>query len=193
LIGFNLSNKTVGVVGTGRIGVALCRILIGFGCKVIAYDLYPSDALIRMGIEYVDLDELFRQAEVISLHCPLTTETKHMINEKTLDVMKDGVMIINTSRGELIKTSDVIQGLIDRKVGYLGIDVYEQEEDLFFKDLSEHIIEDEFILRLNSFPNVLITSHQAYFTNDAMIEIASTTLDNIRDFKEGNALLNEVK
>lgn len=193
LIGFNLNKKTVGVIGTGKIGIALCRILGGFGCRILAYDLYPSEELIESGVEYVSLKDIYTLSDIISLHCPLTTETKHMINTDSIALMKNGVMLINTSRGELIKTADVIEGLTSHKIGYLGIDVYEQEEDLFFKDLSEHIIQDDYILRLNSFPNVLITSHQAYFTEEAMSEIAVTTLENIKAFKTGETLHNEVK
>ena len=192
LMGFNLHNKTVGVIGTGKIGVAFCRILLGFGCKIVAYDLYPSDELVQLGVAYKSLDDVFKDSDIISLHCPLTKETMHLIDKDSIALMKTGVMLINTSRGELIKTADVIDGLINRKIGYLGIDVYEQEEELFFKDLSEDIIQDDDILRLNSFPNVLITSHQAYFTGEAMEEIALTTLENIKAFKNGEKLQNEI-
>lgn len=192
LIGFNLHKKTVGVIGTGKIGAAFCRIINGFGCKIIAFDQYESDELKKLGVEYKALKNVFMEADIISLHCPLTPETKHMINKESLNQMKDGIMIINTSRGALIDTPDIIYGLSQKKVGYLGIDVYEQEENLFFKDLSESIIQDDMILRLNSFPNVLITSHQAYFTKEAMEEITLTTLKNISDFKNGQTLSNEI-
>lgn len=192
LIGFNLYKKTIGVVGTGQIGAAFCRIMKGFGCRVVAFDINPSKELIDLGVEFISLDDLFVQSDIISLHCPLIKETKHMINERSLSNMKNGVMIINTSRGALINTRDVISALSSEKVGYLGIDVYEQEEHLFFQDLSEHIIKDEDLQRLNSFPNVLITSHQAYFTKEAMKEITLTTLDNIKGFSEGAELKNEV-
>lgn len=192
LIGFNLHGKTVGVIGTGKIGATFCRIIKGFGCKILAFDKYESEELKKLGVGYRSLDEVFSQADIISLHCPLTPETQHMINKDSLSLMKDGVMIINTSRGGLIDTGDIIAGLSSRKIGYLGIDVYEQEENLFFKDLSESIIEDDMILRLNSFPNVLITSHQAYFTREAMEEITLTTLNNIREFEKGGVLTNEV-
>ncbi|MCM8568600.1 2-hydroxyacid dehydrogenase [Gramella jeungdoensis] len=192
LIGFNIHGKTVGVIGTGKIGATFCKIMKGFGCKIIAFDKYRSDEVKDLGVEYKTLNDVFKEADIISLHCPLTPETKHMINEKSLASMKNGIMIINTSRGALIDTADIIKGLSDRKVGYLGIDVYEQEENLFFKDLSESIIEDDLILRLISFPNVLITSHQAYFTREAMEEITLTTLKNITDFKKGAILKNEV-
>lgn len=192
LMGFNLAGKTVGVIGTGKIGAAFAKTIKGFGCDVIAHDLYPSKSLMEKGIKYTDLDALFESSDIISLHCPLTPRTKHMICESSLSKMKNGVMIINTSRGALIKTSDVLQALVNKKIGYLGIDVYEQEENLFFEDLSERIIQDDTILRLNSFPNVLITSHQAFFTAEAMTEIVSTTLQNIHEFSVGKPLTNEV-
>lgn len=193
LIGFNLHGKTVGVIGTGQIGATFCKIIQGFGCKVIAFDIHQSKELIQLGIEYQALEEVFKKADIISLHCPLTPDTKHIINMQSLAFMKDGVMIINTSRGALINTADVIEGLTNQKIGFLGIDVYEQEENLFFKDLSEMIIQDDFILRLNSFPNVLITSHQAYFTKEAMDEITITTLENIKAFSENQELKNEIQ
>ncbi|MEL6866913.1 MAG: 2-hydroxyacid dehydrogenase [Bacteroidota bacterium] len=193
LMGFNLNGKTVGVIGTGKIGLALCRILKGFGCRLIAYDLYESNELKNLGVQYTTLAQVLQQSDVLSLHCPLTRATKHLINKDSIAAMKDGVMIINTSRGGLVNTADIIEGLMSQKIGYLGIDVYEQEEHLFFKDLSERIIQDEFILRLNSFPNVLITSHQAYFTEEAMKEITLTTLDNLESFAMGKELRNEVK
>lgn len=193
LIGFNLYGKTVGVIGTGQIGVTFCRIMKGFGCKIIAFDISKSEELINIGVDYLPLNEVFKYSDILSLHCPLTPETKHIINEQSLSLMKKGVMIINTSRGALINTADVITSLANQKIGYLGIDVYEQEENLFFEDLSESIIQDELILRLNSFPNVLITSHQAYFTKEAMEEITITTLENINSFKNNLALKNEIK
>lgn len=193
LMGFNLQNKTIGVIGTGKIGATFCKTIKGFGCKIIAYDLYPSAELIELGVDYQPLDEVFKNADIISLHCPLNPDTKHIIDERSLSLMKDGVMIINTSRGALIETADVIVGLRNKKVGYLGLDVYEQEENLFYKDLSESIIQDDMILRLNSFPNVLITSHQAYFTKEAMSEITTTTLDNIKAFENEEDLKNKVE
>lgn len=192
LIGFNLHGKTVGVIGTGKIGIAFCKIALGFGCKVIAYDPYPSEKLLNLGVEYFPIDKLLELSDIVSLHCPLNKHTKHIINEKAIEKMKVGVMIVNTSRGGLINTKDVIEGLKNKKIGYLGIDVYEQEENLFFQDLSESIIQDELILRLNSFPNVLITSHQAYFTDEAMKEITSTTIENIINFFLHKKLMNEV-
>ncbi len=192
LMGFNLNKKTVGVIGTGQIGATFCKVLQGFGCKIIAFDIAENAELKKAGVEYRSLDDLFRQADVISLHCPLNQHTRHMINRDSISIMKDGVMIINTSRGALINTADVIDGLSSSKIGYLGIDVYEQEENLFFEDLSERIIQDELILRLMSFPNVLITSHQAYFTKEAMEEITITTLENIQSFIDGKDLVNQV-
>ncbi|MCF8362037.1 MAG: 2-hydroxyacid dehydrogenase [Prolixibacteraceae bacterium] len=193
LTGFNLQRKTVGVVGTGKIGKAFCEIMLGFGTNVIAYDLYPDEELKNKGVRYTSLDEIFGQSDIISLHCPLTPETKHMINKESFKKMKDGVMIINTSRGALIDTKAAIKALKKRKLSYLGIDVYEQEENLFFHDHSESIIEDEVIMRLISFPNVLITSHQAFFTSEALEQITSTTYQNITDFENGKELKNEVK
>ncbi len=192
LIGFNLHEKTVGVIGTGKIGATFCSIIKGFGCRIIAFDKYESEELKKLGVEYKSLNEVFKRSDILSLHCPLTPETKHIINNDSLSLMKNGVMIINTSRGALVDTADIISGLSTRKIGYLGIDVYEQEENLFFKDLSESIIEDDMILRLISFPNVLITSHQAYFTREAMEEITVTTLNNIEEFESGKSLKNEV-
>ena len=193
LIGFNLQGKTVGVIGTGQIGATFIKLIKGFGCKIIAFDINKNKELLDLGVEYLELNEVFKRSDIVSLHCPLNQHTKHIINEKSIALMKDGVMIINTSRGGLVNTADVIECLICKKIGYLGIDVYEQEENLFFKDLSEHIIQDELILRLMSFPNVLITSHQAYFTKEAMTEITLTTLENIKSFKNNLELKNEIK
>ena len=152
LIGFNIHGKTIGIIGTGQIGAAFCRVIQGFGCQIIAFDINVNPALSDLGVTYVNLDELFQKSDIISLHCPLNEHTKHIINRASIAQMKDGVMIINTSRGALIETNDVIDGIINKKIGYLGIDVYEQEENLFFEDHSEHIIKDESILRLMSFP-----------------------------------------
>ncbi len=193
LTGFNLNGKVVGVIGTGKIGVAFCKIMLGFGCKVLAYDPYPNEELKTIGVEYTECFHLMSQSDIISLHTPLTPETKHLINKKSIAGMKDGVMIINTSRGALINTKDAIKGLKKKKIGYLGIDVYEQEEGLFFNDLSENIIQDEVIMRLMSFPNVLITAHQAFFTREALEQIAKVTIGNILDFKNNLSLKNEVE
>lgn len=192
LTGFNLHGKTIGVIGTGAIGQAFCNISLGFGTKVLAYDLYENEELKSKGIRYADLDELFAHSDIISLHCPLTPETKHLINAKTIKQMKDGVVLINTSRGALIETKSVIKALKSKKIGYLGIDVYEQEEDLFFKNLSEEIIPDDQISRLMTFPNVLITGHQAFLTREALAQIAQTTLRNISEFEAGDPLTNAI-
>lgn len=193
MTGFDLNNKTVGVIGTGKIGSVFCSIMLGFGCKVIAFDKYQNDSLIGKGVRYTTFDELVSTSDIISLHCPLVPETKHMINEEAFDRMKQGVMLINTSRGMLMDTRAAIKALKSKKLGYLGIDVYEQEENLFFQDLSENIIQDDVIARLTTFPNVLITAHQAFFTHEALTEIAKTTLQNLADFDSGAANENEVK
>ncbi|WP_339884863.1 2-hydroxyacid dehydrogenase [Polaribacter vadi] len=192
LIGFNLYKKVVGVVGTGKIGAAFCRIAKGFGCEVLAYDINKNEELEKNGVKYVSLEELFNKSDVISLHCPLNEKTKHIIDKSSIKKMKKGVLLVNTSRGALVNTKDVITGLKSKKIAFLGIDVYEQEENLFFKDLSESIIKDDLLLRLNSFPNVLITSHQAFFTKEAMTEITTTTLNNIQEFMNDEKLTNEV-
>ena len=192
LNGFNIHGKTIGVIGTGRIGVAFCRIMLGFGARVIAYDVVESPELINAGVTYTTLDEITAQSDIISLHCPLTPETKYLINKDSISKMKTGVMLINTSRGGLINTKDVLVGLKQGKIGYLGIDVYEQEEKLFFFDLSESIVEDDLIARLISFPNVLITAHQGFFTNEALEQIASTTIGNILAFENGKLSGNEL-
>ncbi|AOW19161.1 hydroxyacid dehydrogenase [Polaribacter vadi] len=192
LIGFNLYKKVVGVVGTGKIGAAFCRIAKGFGCEVLAYDINKNEELEKNGVKYVSLEELFNKSDVISLHCPLNEKTKHIIDKSSIEKMKKGVLLVNTSRGALVNTKDVITGLKSKKIAFLGIDVYEQEENLFFKDLSESIIKDDLLLRLNSFPNVLITSHQAFFTKEAMTEITTTTLNNIQEFMNDEKLTNEV-
>ncbi len=197
LLGFNLHGRTIGVVGTGKIGKSFTHIALGFGCQIIAYDIYEDPDLIRKGVQYVSLEHLYRQADIISLHCPLTLENKHMINAQTLSTMKEGVVIVNTSRGALIDTAAAIEALKRRKLGGLAIDVYEQEEKIFFKDLSEDIIEDDTLQRLMSFPNVLITAHQAFFTDEAMTQIAKVTLQNIEEIvldqplSNANALLTE--
>lgn len=187
LLGFNLFGKTVGVVGTGNIGACFCKIMLGFGCRVIAYDIIKNPALEKLGVTYVPMEEVLKSA-IISLHCPLTPETHHLINENTLLQMEPGVMLINTSRGGLIDTKAVIQALKKGIIGYLGMDVYEQEENLFFKDLSNRLLEDETLQRLASFHNVLITAHQAFFTEEALHEIATTTLKNIISLNNGDNL-----
>ena len=193
LTGFNIYGKTVGVIGTGKIGKAFCKIMLGFGAKVIAYDKFEDDEAKKLGIKYVTFEEVLKNSDIISLHCPLTPETKYMIDWEAFANMKDGVMLINTSRGALINTKDAILALKRGKIGYLGIDVYEQEEHLFYKDLSENIIPDDTIARLMSFPNVMMTSHQGFFTKEALTEIAATTVGNIDSVAQGKPSPNEVK
>lgn len=179
LLGFNLHGKTIGVIGTGKIGKAFCHIMLGFGCHILAYDLFEDIALKEKGIQYVPLEQVLKHSDIISLHCPLTKENHYLINHTTINHMKPGVILVNTSRGGLINTVDIIDALKKRQVGALCIDVYEQEETLFFRDLSSNIIDDDNIQRLMSFPNVLITAHQAFFTEEALSEIAQVTLDSI--------------
>ncbi|MPR35916.1 2-hydroxyacid dehydrogenase [Salmonirosea aquatica] len=185
LEGFDLYKKTVGVIGTGKIGQVFCTIMQGFGCRVLAYDPYPNEALAQQGVTYATIEEVLSQSDIVSLHCPLTPENHHLINAGTLRQMKEGVMLINTSRGALIDTKAILHALKHRKVGYLGIDVYEQETDFFFQDLSEEIITDDALMRLISFPNVLITSHQGFFTEEALTEIARITLTNLTNYERG--------
>lgn len=191
LLGFDIQGKTAGIVGTGKIGVILGEILAGMGCKVLGYDPYPHDHFRKIG-KYVDLQELLRESHIISLHCPLTPESYHLINKETLAQMRQGAMLINTSRGALIDAQDVTEALKSGRLGYLGLDVYEQEADLFYENLSETIIQDDVFQRLLTFPNVLITSHQAFFTENAMKNIAETTIGNITDFEKGRQSANEV-
>ena len=192
LLGFDLHKKTVGVIGTGKIGQIFSHIMQGLGCTVIAYDKFPNKDLESKGVKYVDLHDLYRNSDIISLHCPLTYETYHIINEYAISGMKKGVMIINTSRGPLIDTAAVIEGLKKGKVGYVGLDVYEEEEELFFEDLSEKVIQDDMFVRLQTFPNVIITAHQAFFTNEAVHNIAETTFNNIREYFEKGSSVNQV-
>jgi len=192
LLGFNLYGKTVGVIGTGKIGECFATIMLGFGCRVIACDMVVSPLLKKSGVEYLPIGEIFRQSDIISLHCPLTKSTHHLINKEAFEKMKKGMMLINTSRGAVIDTADAIDALKNETLGYLGIDVYEQEESLFFRDLSENIIQDDVIARLLSFPNVLITAHQGFFTREALDQIAATTFGNLEAFEKGEKLVNEV-
>ena len=190
LLGFDLYGKKAGIIGTGKIGKLVAKILSGFGCEVLLYDPFPDDHL-EYG-EYYDLKTLLNDSDIISIHCPLNDKTKHLINKESIALMKDGVMIINTSRGAIINTKDAIQGLKSCKIGYLGLDVYEEEEKFFFEDHSETIIQDDILMRLISFPNVIVTAHQAFFTQNAMRNIAVTTLKNIKDFEENKELNNLV-
>lgn len=192
LVGFDLENKTVGLIGTGKIGQVFADIMMGFGCSIVAYDPYPNEALKKKGVRYFTKEEVFEKADILSLHCPLTPETHQIVNKDTLRRMKKGAMLINTSRGKLINTEDAIEALRDKQLGYLGIDVYAEEEKLFFRDLSEHIIDDEKIMQLMTFPNVLITAHQGFLTKEALTEIAATTLRNISAFAKGESTETEV-
>lgn len=179
LLGFDLHGKTVGIVGTGRIGTVFARIMAGFGCRLLAADPYPNDECRALGVTYVERAELFRDADIVALHCPLTPDTRHLIDDDALSAMRDGVLLVNTSRGALVDTVAVIKALKSGKVGALALDVYEEEADLFFEDLSNRIITDDVFTRLLTFPNVLVTSHQAFFTREALAHIAETTLANI--------------
>jgi len=192
LMGFNLHNRKVAVIGTGNIGKAFCHILKGFGCHIHAYDVYPDAGLAAQGVTYGTLEETLANADIISLHCPLMDSTRHLVNAQTLKLFKQGAMLINTSRGGLINTTDVIESLKNCHLGYLGLDVYEQEGKLFFHDYSEDVIPDELITRLISFPNVLITSHQGFFTKEAMEQIATITFGNVDAFVGGDELNNRV-
>jgi D-lactate dehydrogenase len=184
LLGFDLFGKTVGVIGTGKIGLCFIRIMAGFGCKVLVYDPYPDEQCIAAGAQYVTLPELLSSSDVISLHCPLTPQTHHLIDENAIKLMRKGVMLINISRGAVVDTRAVIRGLKSGVIGSLGLDVYEEEENLFFRDLSNTLIRDDVFARLLTFPNVVITGHQAFFTQEALSEIAKKTLENITTFDE---------
>ena len=194
LMGFDMHGKTAGIVGTGQIAKVLIRILKGFGLNILAYDLYPDrEFAANEGVEYVPLEQLFRQSDIISLHCPLTEQTRYMINEKAIDQMKEGMMLINTGRGQLIHTEALIEGLKKKKIGSAGLDVYEEEAAYFYEDTSDRIMGDDMLARLLSFNNVIVTSHQGFFTREALDNIAHTTLQNVRDFSDGRRLTNEVR
>lgn len=185
LLGFDLHDKTVGLVGTGRIGRIMAKICAGFGCRVLAYDRETHPDCEKMGVQYVGFDELVGAADVLSLHCPLTPDTHHLIDADVVARLKPGVMIVNTSRGGLIDASALIDGLKSGRVGSVALDVYEEEGDVFFEDLSNNVLQDDVLARLLTFPNVLITSHQAFFTQEAMRKIAQTTLANVTGFERG--------
>ncbi len=193
LMGFNLYGKTIGVVGTGKIGRAFCSIMLGFGCKIIAYDIKENEQMKRNGVHFKTFDELLSESDIISIHCPLNQVTNHLFDKKAFDKIKKSTMIINTSRGAIINTNDAIDALKTEKIGYLGIDVYEKESDLFFKDLSQTVIQDDVFGRLSSFNNVLITPHQAFYTQEAVTEIAKITIKNFTDFEDNRVLENEIK
>ena len=193
LMGFDMHGKTIGIIGTGKIARILIRLLKGFGMRILAYDLYPDMKFAgEEGISYVSLDELYRESDIISVHCPLTDQTKYMIDKDSIDKMKEGVMIINTGRGQLINTNDLIEGLKEKKIAAAGLDVYEEEGEYFYEDKSDKIIDDDVLARLLSFNNVIVTSHQAFFTKEALHNIAETTLQNIEDFRCHRPLVNEV-
>ena len=193
LMGFDMHGKTIGIIGTGKIAKILIRLLKGFGMRILAYDLYPDMKFAgEEGISYVSLDELYRESDIISLHCPLTDQTKYMIDKDSIDKMKEGVMIINTGRGQLINTNDLIEGLKEKKIAAAGLDVYEEEGEYFYEDKSDKIIDDDVLARLLSFNNVIVTSHQAFFTKEALHNIAETTLQNIEDLRCHRPLVYEV-
>lgn len=189
LMGVDLYHKVAGIIGTGKIGQAMIRICNGFGMQVLAYDPYPNS---KLDVEYVSLDEIMSKADVISLHCPLTSETKHIVNSNTIEKMKDGVYLVNTSRGALIDTDALIDGLVAGKFGGVGLDVYEEEEGIFYEDKSNEIMRDENLARLMTFPNVLITSHMGFFTKEATQAIAKVTLENAYALENGLPLVNKV-
>lgn len=192
LTGFNFHGKTVGVIGTGRIGIATIRILKGFGMNILAYDPYENPIAISLGVTYTSLDDIYQQADVITLHCPMTDQNYHMLNTESFNKMRDGVMIINTSRGGLLNSKDAIEALKNSKIGSLGIDVYENEQDLFFEDKSNDVIKDDVFRRLSACHNVLFTGHQAFLTEEALANIADTTLNNIALFEQGKHSGNEL-
>lgn len=193
LLGYDLHGRTAGIIGTGRIGRCLINILKGFGMKILAYDAFADQTFAaETGVTYVDLPTIYREAQIISLHCPLTPQTRHLVNDQAFEQMRDGVMLINTGRGELLDTRALIRALKSGRVGAAGLDVYEEEGEYFFEDLSSKVVADDVLARLLTFPNVIITSHQAFFTRDAMQSIARTTLDNIQDYLNGGFLVNEI-
>jgi D-lactate dehydrogenase len=192
LLGFDIHGRTVGVVGTGAIGRTFARIMLGFGCRVVAFDPVPNDEMRSAGVEYVGLGELLERSDVISLHCPLTPATHHLIDAAAVARMKPGAMLINTSRGGLVDTGAVLEGLKRERIGALGLDVYEEEAGVFFEDLSTRIILDDVLMRLLTFPNVVITAHQGFFTEEALREIADTTLANITAFERNDPLPHPV-
>lgn len=192
LMGYDLHGKTAGVIGTGKIGVAFLRIMKGFGCSLLAVDVEKNPECTALGVSYTALETMLGQADIVSLHCPLTPATHHIIDAARLALMKPGVTLLNTSRGGLLDTRAVISALKSGHIGLLGLDVYEEEENMFFRDMSDTIIQDDVFARLMTFPNVMVTSHQAFFTVDAVSSIAATTLANISAFEHGDALVNQV-
>ena len=192
LLGFDMKGRVVGVVGTGRIGAAVTKIMLGFGCRVLAHDPFPSPDCSAMGVPYVALGELLAASDIVTLHCPLTPQSRHLIDAEAIRRMKRGAMLVNTGRGALVDTRAVVEGLKSGAIGHLGLDVYEEEGDLFFQDLSGQVIQDDVFARLLTFPNVLVTGHQAFFTAEALTAIAETTIGNITAFEETGKALHEV-
>jgi len=193
LLGFDLKGKTIGVIGTGTIGKTFIQLLSGFGVEVLAYDIYPDDEFAKTrDIEYVELEDIFKRSDIISLHCPLTPDNVYMINSGSIGLMKKGVMLINTGRGKLINTKDLIEGIKKGHIGYAGLDVYEEETEYFFEDFSNSVIGDDVLARLLTFPNVLITSHQGFFTREALSNISGTTCNNIISYFNNDELPNEI-
>jgi D-lactate dehydrogenase len=194
LVGFDLKGKTVGIVGTGKIGKVFTQIMNGFGCRLLAFDVRQDEALVKeTGVEYVAMERVFAESDVISLHVPLMPQTYHLVNEAALALMKPGVVLINTSRGALVDAAALIKALKQGRIGAAGLDVYEEEAGVFFQDLSGHVLQDDVLARLLTFPNVIITSHQAFLTKEALGNIAETTLGNVKEFRDGKGLRNEVK
>jgi D-lactate dehydrogenase len=191
LLGFDMHGQTVGVVGTGKIGAIVARLLHAFGCRILLHDVHENSELAFIG-EYVPVAELLANADIVTLHCPLMPSTHHLIDDEAIALLKRGAMLINTSRGALVDTQALIRGLKSGQVGYVGLDVYEEEADLFFEDLSSHVIQDDVFSRLLTFPNVLVTSHQAFFTRNALEEIARVTMFNISQFEQGEPLTNGI-
>jgi len=192
LLGFDMRGRTIGIVGTGKIGMVVARILGGFGCRLLAYDVTPNPECAAIGVRYVGLEDLWGQSDIVSLHAPLTGDTRHIVDAGAIARMKPGVMIVNTSRGALVDTAALIEGLKSGHVGCVGLDVYEEEEHLFFRDLSAQVIQDDVFARLLTFPNVLITAHQAFFTREAMDAISTVTLENASAFEQGRRTGNEL-
>ncbi len=192
LLGFNLGMRTVGIVGTGRIGAVVAHILRGFGCALLAFDPFPDEELRQLGVSYVPFPELMQQSDIITIHCPLTPQTHHLIDENSLQLIRKGAMLINTSRGAVVDTQAVIAALKSGVIGALGLDVYEEEGDLFFRDLSESMLQDDVFARLLTFPNVLVTGHQGFFTREALTAIAETTIWNISSFEESGRAAHQI-
>lgn len=192
LLGFDMHGKTVGIVGTGKIGCIVAKILQGFGCELLAYDVRENPECMAHGARYVEFNDLLSSSDIITLHCPLVPTTRHLIDRSAIRLLKPGVMLINTSRGELVETTSVIEGLKNGQIGYLGLDVYEEEEEIFFRDLSAEVLQDDVFARLLTFPNVLVTAHQAFFTREALTEIARTTFESVHAWENGEPIVHRV-